>query len=211
LGPAPTPRRLDGIATVLRQRPQHPQRELSPTPRFGEDDPGPQPLSGRRFARLPRAQPAPRAGDRAGLVDTIDAPAHPAAPQDLANPQRFLGTTDLTVCGELTSVGRKYADNPTVRDWAKSAHSVPASQWDPQQKSLNDAVAPLMLDLADDVWSTVQRSGNPTIQDFGALVAQYQRAFAKALPTYTFLDDEINGVAEYGRYVLRDSCAAIGA
>jgi serine/threonine protein kinase len=151
------------------------------------------------------------AARRATLADAIDAPAHPAPPQDLTDPKRFVVTSDLTLCGEVTSVSRKYTENPTVKDWVAGDHHLPASAWSPQQKGLSDAVAPLMLNVADDIWRTVQRGSNPVIQDFGALGAQYQRAFAKALPTYTVDDEEINGVAVYARYVLRDACAAVGS
>jgi hypothetical protein len=48
------------------------------------------------------------------------------------------------------------------------------------------------------------------MQDLGNVAPQYQRVFAKALPTHTIFDNELNGVAEYVRYVLRDACDAIG-
>jgi hypothetical protein len=144
---------------------------------------------------------------RAALVSAPDPPSHVAAPQDPANLQRFLATNDLPACGEVTSVSKKFQDNPTFTDWDKSG----VSQSTPQQKALNDAVVPLMLSLADDIQQAVARSNNPVMLDFGTLLALYQRVFAKALPTYSTADSELEGAASYMRYVFRDGCAAVGA
>jgi hypothetical protein len=150
------------------------------------------------------------AARRASLVGALDAPAHTAPPQDLANPQRFLATADLAACGEFRSISRKYTDNPAVKDWDKSDHLTPADMWTPEQRAVNDAVAPLMINLADDMQRIVARDNNPVMQDLGNLAAQYQRVFAKALPTHTIFDRELNGVAQYARWVLKDACDTIG-
>ncbi|ORW23577.1 hypothetical protein AWC19_10880 [Mycobacterium palustre] len=150
------------------------------------------------------------AASRASLVTALDAPAHTAPPQDLAQPQRFLTTSDLGTCDEFRSINRKYADNPAVKDWDKSDHLAPANMWTPEQRALNDSVAPLMINLADDMQRTVARGNNPVMQDLGDLAAQYQRVFAKALPTHTIFDGELNGVAQYARWALKDACDTIG-
>ncbi len=144
---------------------------------------------------------------RAALVSAPDAPSNVAAPQDPANLQRFLATGDLAACGDVTSASKKFQDNPTFKDWDKSG----GSQSTPQQKALNDAVAPLMLNLADDIQQAVGRSNNPVMLDFGTLLALYQRVFAKALPTYSTADSELEGAATYLRYTFRDGCAAVGS
>lgn len=147
---------------------------------------------------------------REPLANPTDAPPHPAPPQDLAHLQRYLTNTDLSACGELISIAKKYNNNPTVKDWGASDHTLPPSGWNPHQQALNDAVAPLMLNLADDIQRTIHHDNNPVMQDIGALTALYQRVFAKALPTYTFTDDELNGVALYARQTLEDTCQSIG-
>lgn len=151
------------------------------------------------------------AAARAGLVTPLDAPSHPAPPQDLAHPERVLTPSDLTVCGEIRSLSRTYNDNPTFKDWDKSDQLTPANLWSPEQRALNDAVAPLMLNLADDMQRTVARSNNPVMQDLGNLAAQYQRVFAKALPSHAVFDNELDGVGHYSRYVLKDACDAVGS
>ena len=54
-----------------------------------------------------------------------------------------------------------------------------------------DALAPLVLGLADDIERTAQRSNDPVIQDFAAFAAQYERALAKSLPTYEYRDSQL--------------------
>lgn len=150
------------------------------------------------------------AAARSSLASALDSPPHPGPPQDLAHPQRFLTTSDLTACGEFRTLSRKYNDNPTFKDWDKSDHLTPATMWTPEQRALNEAVVPVMVNLADDMQRTVARGNNPVMQDLGDLAAQYQRVYAKALPTHTIFDGELNGVAQYVRYVVKDACDAIG-
>ncbi|OBF86775.1 hypothetical protein A5791_20435 [Mycobacterium sp. 852002-51163_SCH5372311] len=143
---------------------------------------------------------------RSTLVTAPAAPKQTARPQDPMNPKRFATTSDLSICGELISVFKTFKANPTVLDWAKGDHN-PLT---PEQRAANDAVAPLMLNLADDTERIAQRSDNPLIQDFAVFTAQYQRGFAKALPTYTSRDGELAGAAGYTREMLVDACMSAG-
>jgi len=150
------------------------------------------------------------AKERSALVTAPSAPKQTAPPQDPTNPQRFLSTSDLGVCGDLLSVFKAHNTNQTVVDWDHSDHGVPADLWSPQQRALNDAVTPLLLNLADDVERTVQRSSNPVLQDFGVVSAQYLRAYVKGLPTYTRRDAELEGASRYTRLLITDACRAAG-
>ena len=143
---------------------------------------------------------------RSTLVTAAAAPKQTARPQDPTNPKRFVTTSDLSICGELISVFKTFNANPTVLDWAKGDHN----PWTPEQRAANDAVAPLMLNLADDIERIAQRSNNPLIQDFAVFAAQYQRGFAKALPTYMSRDGELAGAAGYTRAMLTDACMSAG-
>ena len=150
------------------------------------------------------------AAARSALVTAPSAPQRVAPPQDPTKPERFLTTSDIPACGQLVSVLQRFKHDPAVQAWDKSNHAVPAGLWNPQQKALNDAVAPLMTNLADDIERIIAPSGNPVMTDFGTLSAQYQRAFVKALPTYTGRDGEIDGVAGYTRFMLADACQSVG-
>jgi hypothetical protein len=110
----------------------------------------------------------------------------------------------------LLSVFKAYNKSQTVVDWNNADHGAPAELWNPQQRALNDAVTPLLLNLADDVERIVQRSSNPVLQDFGIFSAQYLRAYVKGLPTYTRRDAELEGASRYTRLVITDGCRAAG-
>jgi serine/threonine protein kinase len=147
------------------------------------------------------------ANGRSPLVPAVDTPA-PALGFHL---QRFIATSDLPTCGEVTSVVAKYKNNPTVKDWESRDQLVSAGQWSAEQKALADAVTPLMVGVADDIQRAAQGAKNPGMLDFAVLSAQYQRAVVKALPTYAFNDGEIYGTARYLRDVLRDACSSVAS
>lgn len=148
---------------------------------------------------------------RSVLVAAPPAPRQVAQPQDPANPQRFVHTTDRAVCGELVAVNQKYDTNPVIQDFQKADHEIPASKWTPQQKALSDAVAPLLVNLADDLEHTAAHGDNPVIQDFATFAAQYLRALAKALPTYDALDSTLGWVSGYTRHLVGEACTAVNA
>ncbi len=63
---------------------------------------------------------------------------------------------------------------------------IPADQWTPEQKALNDAVVPIMNKFADDLERLGRSSRNPVLEDFAVLSAQYRRAYVLALPYLHF-------------------------
>jgi serine/threonine protein kinase len=148
---------------------------------------------------------------RSVLVTAPPAPRQVAQPQDPDNPQRFIRASDKVVCGELVAVNQKYDTNPVIQDFQKADHEIPANQWTPQQKALSDAVAPLLVNLADDLEHTAARGDNPVIGDFATFAAQYLRALAKALPTYEALDGTLGWVSGYTRHLIGEACTAVNA
>lgn len=147
---------------------------------------------------------------RSVLVAPEPAPPQLAPPQDPANPHRFISTSDKTTCGEWAAVNQKFEDNPAVKDWKKFDYKVPIGQWSPEQKATADALAPLALTNADDIVRTAGRSRNPTIQDFAAFAAVYERAFSKALPTYGNHDGNLSNAAGAVRSMISAACGAVG-
>ncbi len=149
---------------------------------------------------------------RSALVTAAPgAPSRVAPPQDPADPQRFVTASDVPACVGLESLTRNYASNPTVTAWTDSDKATPASKWDPKQKALNDAVAPIMLTLADDVERATGPGNNPVMADFGTLFAQYERVFVKALPVYDPSDFQLEAVASGMLYMLAQACQTVGA
>lgn len=147
------------------------------------------------------------AAARAPLIPAGPSPAQVASVGDLANPKRFLNSAN-PACADW-----KTADNQFIADtaaWREISPDIPAGQLSPEQKAINDAVAPVMRASADTIERLGQRSGNPTFQDFAVLTAQYRRAFAQAAPTYTPADTYLQSAASAASGMVLSACEAAG-
>jgi hypothetical protein len=144
---------------------------------------------------------------RGPLVKSDAAPTQVAPVGDPADPKRFMTEPD-SVCGDWLTASTKFSDD--TADWLRTNPDIPVSQWTPEQRALNDAVAPLMSAFADELQSLGGRSGNPTLQDFAELSAQYRRAYVQSLPTYTPSDKYLANSALVVGGVVEAACAAAG-
>ncbi len=126
---------------------------------------------------------------------------------DPDQPQRFLSAVD-PVCAEWISVVAKFSADTAA--WRATDPQIPAAQWTPELKALNDAVAPVMTAEADELERLGRRSNNPTLEDIAVLAAQYQRAFVKALPTYTTADFYLAEAASFSVASINQACKAVG-
>lgn len=115
------------------------------------------------------------------------------------------------------------APNPTCEEWDQLLHSfssdtkewqaldarVPATDWTPQQRAVVDAVMPVMRAYADKIERLGLKSGDPVMSDFATLSAQYRRAYAEALPTYTAADSYLARAANRTSSVIFEACEAV--
>ncbi len=67
-----------------------------------------------------------------------------------------------------------------------------------------------MTMYANDLEQLGRRSGNPTLEDVAVQSAQYQRAFVKALPTYTVADNYLSEAATFLARTVNWACKAVG-
>jgi len=141
----------------------------------------------------------------APLVSGADPPTAIAPLGDPTNPERFL-TTSNPVCSDWTSELSKF-DSETAA-WRALDPKIPFDQWTPEQRSLNDAVAPVMSAHADAIEKLARQSDNATLEDVGVLSALYQRAFVKAIPTYTVADNYLSEGATYLASSINAACKA---
>lgn len=118
---------------------------------------------------------------------------------------KFMAESDA-ICSDWTKEVEKF-DSDTV-DWRKTDPQIPASQWTPDERSINDAVMPVMKTHADSLERISRRSDNGVTQDFGVLAAQYQRAIAMALPTYTDADFYLSQAASFVAASINAACKA---
>jgi hypothetical protein len=148
------------------------------------------------------------AAARGPLVAAPASPTQTAPPAaDLSKPQRFLSASN-PICTDWEAEVSEF--NAATAEWQKTDSSVPASQWSPEQKALNDAVGPVMSSFADKREQLGRRSSNPTLEDFAVLSAQYVRAYVLAIPTYVVADQYLNQTASYSSGVIRQACQAVG-
>ncbi|WP_219996726.1 hypothetical protein, partial [Mycolicibacterium fortuitum] len=147
------------------------------------------------------------AASRAVLVPAGTPPETVALPGDPSNPKRFLTKPD-PVCPDLRTASDQFLAD--VADWLKIDPKIPASQWSPEQQALNEAVVPVLRQSADELDELGRRSDNSTLQDFAALAAQYRRAYAQAIPTYTAADQHLYDAGLYPVGVLTAACRVAG-
>lgn len=146
------------------------------------------------------------AGARAPLVE---APTPPEATAPLQNPehsQRFLTATDAT-CAELGPLLDQFSAD--TKAWQALDARRAASDWTPQERAIIDAVIPVMKTFADNVEALGRRTDNPVTQDLSVLAAQYRRAYAEALPTYTSADSYLTRASNRTTAVIYDACRAV--
>ncbi|MGE2723052.1 hypothetical protein [Mycolicibacterium celeriflavum] len=144
---------------------------------------------------------------RAPLITAPEPPKALPPLTDPSDPRRFLLEADAT----CPTWGRLLDDfDADTKQWQALDSNLPAGQWTAEQRAIVDAVVPVMEKLADDIEATGLRSSNPHIRDFAALAAQYRRAYAAALPTYTPADSYLATASLRITSTLYEACAAVG-
>jgi hypothetical protein len=141
----------------------------------------------------------------APLIPEAGSPTAIAPLGDPSHPDRFL-TSSNPICTEWSSELSKF-DADTAA-WRGLDPKIPADQWSAEQKAVNEAVAPVMLDHADSVEKLARRSDNAILEDIGVLSALYQRAFVKAIPTYTVADNYLSEAATFLASSINAACKA---
>jgi hypothetical protein len=148
------------------------------------------------------------AAARGPLISPPRAPAQVAPLGDPADPQRFLRDPD-PACAEWIAASSQFQADTAA--WLVIPSSIPASQWTPEQRVINDSVAPVMLSFADKVQALGEQSDNPTFMDFATLSAQYRRAYVQSLPSYTPSDNYLANAALKLGGVVEAACQVAGA
>ncbi|WP_235690126.1 hypothetical protein [Mycolicibacterium gadium] len=145
---------------------------------------------------------------RGPLVSNAPAPTALAPLIDPRNPQMFMADSDPS-CVKL--IGLLETFDAESADWQALDSEIPASEWNPEQRSVIDRVIPLMNTLADDIERLGLQSSNPTLQDFAIFAAQYRRAYATALPSYTTADSYLGAASAGITSAIADACRASGS
>lgn len=142
---------------------------------------------------------------RGPLVRPPAPPSQVAPVGNPANPPRLL-TAPNPVCADWKSDLDAFGEQSG--EWQKLNPNLPALWWNKEQKATNLAVAPVMNAYAGKLELLGRRSGNPALQDFAVLSAQYRRAFVAAIPTYGPSDNHLANAANYASTTVLGACAA---
>nr|WP_090277565.1 hypothetical protein [Mycolicibacterium komanii]CRL72220.1 hypothetical protein CPGR_02748 [Mycolicibacterium komanii] len=145
---------------------------------------------------------------RAPLIDSPSAPTEIAPLSNPNDPQKFMATVDDT-CADWDQLLNKF--NLDTRPWQAVDTNTPVTEWSPEQRAAAEAVVPVMNELADNVRSLGERSPNPILRDFAVLAAQYRRAFAEALPTYTPSDVYLDLASYRTTSIIYEACESAEA
>lgn len=139
------------------------------------------------------------------MIPTPEPPASPASRPEDNPPARFLSDGNK-VCGQWEDLGNQFSKD--TETWRSPDLDIPAAQWTPEQRSINEAVAKVMTANADSMERLGRDSGNAVLEDFAVLAAQYRRGFVAALPTYTSVDNFLSEAASLTSTSITWACKA---
>ena len=146
------------------------------------------------------------AQSRAALVPA-QAAAHDFAPShnpDLAT--RFL-TDESPDCSKISNAIDQLSN--ATATWQTISPDIPATNWSPEQQSVNDTAASDMKSFSENMQTIGTESSNAELSYFAQLAAQYRRVFAAAIPTYVPADNYLNEVATGIAGAVREACLAV--
>lgn len=122
----------------------------------------------------------------AGRIPVADPPSRLASISGADASDLFLGDGN-PVCADLAST--VVAFDEQTRAWQALDPKLPAEEWSADYRAVMDDVAPVMSANADNLERLGRASGNPIVEDFTVLAAQYQRGYVEAIPSYTSADN----------------------
>jgi hypothetical protein len=125
---------------------------------------------------------------------------------DPADPQRFIKAPDST-CVEW--VRRLDEFNAETTAWADSDPSVPASQWTPERRALEQSVQPLIEAYANNIDTLGRQSKNPVLEDFASSAALYLRAYLTVGDNYKVADGWLSSVGFKFANLVSGACLAV--
>jgi hypothetical protein len=138
---------------------------------------------------------------RASTVQSADPPSEQPGIGDLTQPRRFL-TASNPSCAEWIANDTTFTTD--TDPWAEIDSKIPATQWTPDQRGVQERAAGTFNTFADDVEKLGRQSANAVFEDIATLAALYLRAYSNAIQTYVVADGylvvpslRINNAATY--------------
>lgn len=132
------------------------------------------------------------------LAPLVTPPAPPTNPLPVSSPATEETINEsVPICRDWLAAATTFDDDSAA--WLAIDANIPASDWTPEQKAAYDAVGPVMTARADEIEALGRRSGDPIMEDFAVLAAQYLRAYVLAIPTYRSADNYVSDVTRFLR------------
>lgn len=126
---------------------------------------------------------------------------------DPSKPHRFLTTPDSTC---VTWVQREDKFTSETQPWTGLDPNIPAPQWTPEQHATQQAALQIFTGYANAIETAGRQSGNPVLEDFAVLSAQYFRAYVGSGDTYVAADNYLSQVAVSLSNLVPAACRAAG-
>ncbi|WP_024448814.1 hypothetical protein [Mycolicibacterium iranicum] len=145
------------------------------------------------------------AQSRAPFVVPAPAPNDIPAPQDPAQPQRFMPSASK-ICDEWMTEQDRYGK--ATEEWFNTDPAIPGTQWTPEQQAIYTDMTSIMQANADQLQNLGMQSANVVFDDFAALAAQYRRAYVQSFTTYVPEDTYLANAATELVVVNTQACLA---
>jgi hypothetical protein len=149
------------------------------------------------------------ASARRPLVTDGEAPSSVAAPSQLPSPARFIDESAHQFCTEWSTLVENF-ENETSQ-WREWDAASPSTAWTPEHRGMMEMAAIKMTEFATDIEAFGRTGENPAVEDFSALSAQYFRAYAQSIPTYSTADSYLSSTGTLGYLIVFNACAAENA
>ena len=143
------------------------------------------------------------ATNRAPLAPPMADPAIRPTPIDPDHPRTLMAKPD-PICTNLHAVIDQY--HTPLADWRAIETDIPATDWTPQQRDLNNTAAPLLHDQARQYLQLAGHTPDPLIADLLTLAGLYQHLYARTLGTYTPDDRHLYATAVYAIRTVANAC-----
>ena len=93
--------------------------------------------------------------------------------------------------------------------WRATDPAVPATQWSAEERRLNNELIPLLLDEAGAVRRLAGRAQQPALATALNVVASYEEAYARRVPSYTVSDLPLWKAATDAANLANSLCLAV--
>lgn len=148
------------------------------------------------------------AATRALAVQPAPPPTPPTNAADVADPKKFIATSD-PLCTEWVRRGKQFTAD-TSR-WAAIDPNITGDQWNAEQRATHAAALKIFTAYADAIEAAGQKSGNPVLNDFASAGALYNRAYVSAGDQYIANDSYLFYTAFRFSNVVAAACQAAGS